>query len=490
MWGKVTSGHNMELDETMCKEPVCQHPQCWGSFHRIDRGIPHYRPLGYCQRSASTEEGGLPVLSVSTMPGPPLSIARHLHAVSPIRLAGLSYSALYKLYNKTSSSIAKKMLPNVSSHNESKRSRTVGHRASPRHKPDVTENRITSLVWMPTTLCPQQKQEEKLKPLRVGITELTLERLRCKDVRGDSGDIEVPKLRRKTQVPTGGCPHNLSLTCIQPSARGSMKCRASGSSATESMLEFKGRYNGQHIDTGSLTLSAPEVENQRVVLHSVKDKHQQGAVRASPVYKLDDKHLEALNDMEIKVESIRNQYYLWNKYMGLAKHSGRMKAQDPQSYKEQTLSSYKQMTLGVIGNLRLYPYDGDYYKQNMTTSLEGSTPYACGSDRSRRLISLGSVSHGSWAESDQSSAGTDSLPESGTATQREEANADVTSRPDVPDITLGLEVLQQTHTLGDTGTLPTDPSKPAIKDVQAPLEPVTLTPQPNAPPPTPMNTEN
>ncbi|KAE8582085.1 hypothetical protein XENTR_v10019937 [Xenopus tropicalis] len=282
----------MELDETMCKDPVCQHPQCWGSFQRMERGIPHYRPLGYCQRSPSAEEGGLPVLSVSTMPTPPHSPtnqeAPRWHAVSPVRLAGLSYSALYKLYNKTSSSVAQKVPPNATSHKEPIRPRGVpGHSAI--HGPDVAENRATSLVWMPTTPCPKQKKEETLKPLRVGITALTLGTLPCKDAGGDTGDSEVPKVRKKTQVPTGGCPQSLSVSCIQPPGRGPLQGRASGSPAKERALELKGRVSGQHF--GSVTLPAPiipELGNQRVVLHSVKEKHQQGAARLSPVYKLDN----------------------------------------------------------------------------------------------------------------------------------------------------------------------------------------------------------
>ncbi|KAE8582084.1 hypothetical protein XENTR_v10019936 [Xenopus tropicalis] len=82
----------------------------------------------------------------------------------------------------------------------------------------------------------------------------------------------------------------------------------------------------------------------------------------------------------------------------------------------------------------------------------------------------------------------DSLTDSQSASQREAANEDVTSKSDVSDVTLAPEALQPTHTLKDTATLPTDPSEPASEDIQAPLEQGVRTPQPNAPPPTPLKT--
>lgn len=46
-----------QWDETTCQLAVCQHPQCWATIRRIERGHP--RVLGPPCKTALNDEGEL-----------------------------------------------------------------------------------------------------------------------------------------------------------------------------------------------------------------------------------------------------------------------------------------------------------------------------------------------------------------------------------------------------------------------------------------------
>nr|XP_020145035.1 uncharacterized protein C9orf43 homolog [Microcebus murinus] len=64
-------------DETTCKMAICQHPQCWASIRRIERGHP--RILGSPCKIPLDDEDKLPELTIVNMPDS-CSLPRHLSA--------------------------------------------------------------------------------------------------------------------------------------------------------------------------------------------------------------------------------------------------------------------------------------------------------------------------------------------------------------------------------------------------------------------------
>ncbi|XP_075415635.1 uncharacterized protein C9orf43 homolog [Tenrec ecaudatus] len=52
-------------DETACSSAVCQHPQCWATIRRVERGHP--RMLGSLPKTALEAEDKLPVLTIANL---------------------------------------------------------------------------------------------------------------------------------------------------------------------------------------------------------------------------------------------------------------------------------------------------------------------------------------------------------------------------------------------------------------------------------------
>ncbi|KAG8447388.1 hypothetical protein GDO86_014745 [Hymenochirus boettgeri] len=453
------------------------------SFQRIERGKPHYQPKVCYQGSTGRVKGALPLLSLTTLPDLPRSSFKlktnDFQTISQVRLAGLSCPELYELYRKAATYRSeKKTLPSLQPNKEFKRSKGRNRpNVSPQtlYNSDVMESNSLSLIWVPNTQWDsKQKKEEKGEPFKLCIKELSLESLPSKNGKSQPGQHS----KKKSSVPTGGCPSNLSVTLIQPPARGSIRSSWTKENKDD-LLKRNERFSSCQSAKKALTSTAivPELENQRVILHHVKERHQQGAAlqRTSPVYKMDDKHPDDLNDTDIKLESIKNQSYLWNKCITSANHSSRVK---PSDHQEPKSCRIQLLTLGVIGNMRLLPYDACYYKRHSAMSTEGSV--FCTSDTENRE----GMSEGSnWAQSGRSSAGV----ESRMGSLREEPDEDIT-HVDSLKITGEQEDLKPTQMAQDVQTLSSNPTEICDlkgKDEETPLLQSLPTPQPHSPPPTP-----
>ncbi|KAM4877443.1 uncharacterized protein C9orf43 homolog isoform 2-T2 [Thomomys bottae] len=66
-----------QWDETTCEQAVCQHPQCWASIHRIERGHP--RIMGVPGKSPLDAEGKLPVVTIVNISDSSLHAKRLAH---------------------------------------------------------------------------------------------------------------------------------------------------------------------------------------------------------------------------------------------------------------------------------------------------------------------------------------------------------------------------------------------------------------------------
>ncbi|MEE6504730.1 hypothetical protein FKM82_005320 [Ascaphus truei] len=238
------------LDETMCKMPVCQHPQCWAAFRRIERGNPHYSTssLGSITRS-SEDEGGLPVLTVSNFQPPTMGLDSRLLNLSS-SLMGLRDSSspvLCNFYNKTKYSLDKVLFPDLNSSRESEASpRRTTRCISPSklHKIEVVdmsagsaschdmENRHISVVWVPNSQRKCQRRERKKEQnedqFKVGIKDVTFETLSSEDVKSEDRVLAAQKRRNVKRHPTGGCSRNMALTSVRASVRGHAKSQKMG----------------------------------------------------------------------------------------------------------------------------------------------------------------------------------------------------------------------------------------------------------------------
>ncbi|XP_023447939.2 uncharacterized protein C9orf43 homolog isoform X1 [Dasypus novemcinctus] len=82
-----------QWDETTCNLAVCQHPQCWETIRRIERGHP--RILGSCKPPPDTEEK-LPVLTIVNISDSCLRAKRRAHG----RLTGLTFTKTPSLLSR------------------------------------------------------------------------------------------------------------------------------------------------------------------------------------------------------------------------------------------------------------------------------------------------------------------------------------------------------------------------------------------------------
>ncbi|XP_072286022.1 uncharacterized protein C9orf43 homolog isoform X2 [Pyxicephalus adspersus] len=320
---------NMDLDETLCKAPMCLHPQCWETQRRIKQGHPRYRPLRSNTRNPRMDAAGLPVLSITTLP-----IKQTLPNKQDVEGASLlltnSGMSTPSMYNSEICSMNKILFPGMNSYRElTPAPRGVESFLSTRKPWKVAtvdqcsqdqKNKQMMMVWVPNS---QQKfQENREKPLKIHIKELTFRNV-AGQLRRENQDLR--KLRKVTKPPTGGRPHNLILD------NSSMETPARKCFIKESPDEImRIRRSGDYLPySKSLPGPGPDdllLENQPVVLHDRRSKYFSSPIfsQSSPVYKLNEQNIVAVDNVGNDLNSIRNQYYLWKKYFDLAGPSCRI----------------------------------------------------------------------------------------------------------------------------------------------------------------------
>ncbi|XP_068104803.1 uncharacterized protein C9orf43 homolog isoform X2 [Hyperolius riggenbachi] len=412
---------NLELDETFCSASLCQHPQCWVTFRRIEQGLPRYRPRRSVTRTPALDQGGLPVLTVTTLPISRTSTNeedsehRHVSSVDLVRTSSLS---VHNNYNSASYSMDKILFPGLNSYGEiTEAARRSASFSSPRRPQkvgkvdtflqDVTRKHV-AMMWVPNSTQKSQKEENREKPLKVQIKQLTFADV-CGGARRENRDTDATKVRRANKPPTGGCPHNLTLLSSSSVSQSHGRRRMTASSVKENTEEMRhSRRFSEYYLSDSESRPDPGVdgallENRRAVLHDKRERHQPAppTSQSGPVYRL-DKQSEAAEDEQIDLNSIRNQFYLWKKYIGLAGPSHRIK---PPDYKSGKAHKSRPLRPSVLpGNLGLFPYDPDsalsYYRQQVSDSPGGSV--VCATERS--VDSAGSRSSPSLAGFSESSS--------------------------------------------------------------------------------------
>ncbi|KAM4019020.1 uncharacterized protein C9orf43 homolog isoform 2-T2 [Anomaloglossus baeobatrachus] len=379
----------MELDETVCDRAVCPHPQCWVTLRRIEQGNPRLRPPPPANRQPP--RGGLPILSVSTLPssrtlqdGGAMEGSRGGTPNTPSTWTSTAGSSMEKIFFPGVNSFKEIIAP----------SRGSGSSLSCQRPQKVkilhpsfqdTRSRDVTIVWVPNPQHNPPKTEDREKPLKVWIKHLTLND-QPGGAKREKPNPERNITRKKQQPPTGGRPLNLTLVGSSP-----LPHAKDAQERTEDAVKCSRRPPEQGPDSPpSPLLGRMTVENRRVVLHDTREKCPVIA-HTGPVYRLDQQS-SALSDVEIDLDSIRNQYYLWKKYIHLAGPNRRIKPPDHRTIK--TGRSYKSSASDQLGHIGLFPYDPDsalsYYKSQAFETPTGSV--VCDTTRSRDSESRNSPS--------------------------------------------------------------------------------------------------
>ncbi|XP_053777462.1 uncharacterized protein C9orf43 homolog [Desmodus rotundus] len=146
-----------QWDETTCDMAVCQHPQCWATIRRIERGHP--RILGSRCKTPLDVDEKLPVVTLVNISDSCFRAKRHPHR----RLPGFTFAKPHSLLSQGSKFASKfqgrprKKLPDKDLINYTDRSSKVSHRLkklpvlnlneTPLPCPQDVRNMV--VVWIP-----------------------------------------------------------------------------------------------------------------------------------------------------------------------------------------------------------------------------------------------------------------------------------------------------------------------------------------------------
>ncbi|XP_078498315.1 uncharacterized protein C9orf43 homolog [Lissotriton helveticus] len=388
------------LDETMCPMPVCQHPLCWASMRRLGRGRPRYMQRHPCSSFGSTseDEDELPTVKIVTLPSYqphvmdgslrppslPRSCPTRMKLESSYDPYGYETTAQSFSSRSANFSLGKINFPGLNSAREFEKLLQRNRRfvsMGKVQKLDVVDlddcnlsgygsnaNKL-SVVWVPETKkCQRRRCQEGSRgqqTLRIGIKDLRVELPEASDF----NKLSVCRTNRKNKIPSGGQPYNLPMAIMHPNhpytrslpeklPSSSMKIKVKQSFSTEG-----GSSEVPLVQRGSTSQQScpktpaiqgpkrPLLDNRKMILHQVKERYYTGPVQKGPSrYKMDEKPSRVFRGTEIDLESIKNQPYLWKKYIDGAGPNGRTRMSGHCPNKMQPERSF-----GFLGGLGLFP---------------------------------------------------------------------------------------------------------------------------------------
>ncbi|XP_073414384.1 uncharacterized protein C9orf43 homolog isoform X2 [Dendrobates tinctorius] len=500
----------LELDETVCNRAVCQHPQCWVTLRRIEQGHPRLRPPPSVSRHHPRDGGGLPTLSVTTLPSDQI-------LPDGVLIEGYRGGAP-ATPSTTSCSMEKIFFPGVNSFKEIIAPPRASGSSLSYWKPQKmeilrpsfqdTRSRDVTMVWVPNPQNTPPKTQDREKPLKVWIKDLSL----TDQLGGMKREMRnpAPTINKKKKNPTNGsCPLKRTLVGSSPLPHTKNLMAAhclfkDAQEQTEEAVKCRRRPHEQWPDIdspSSPSLTGMIVENRRVILHDAREKCPI-ITHTGPVYRMDQQSaaLNNMSNMEIDLDSITNQYYLWKKYIHLGGPNRRFKPPDRRLSK--TGKSYNSLAPDHLGHIGLFPYDRDsalsYYKSQALVTPTGSL--VCDTTRSqdsesRNSASLAGFSQRSWTDEESSKAPADMnarkqaqqeiAGERNKEMQQTEPPQAMSIAPERPD-------QEKKDVPGDDKSTRAKTSPDAAEstakstDVHENAEQRTSSPQPNPPPPTPM----
>ncbi|CAJ0968524.1 unnamed protein product [Ranitomeya imitator] len=310
--------------------------------------------------------GGLPTLSVTTLPSdrilPDGGVMEEYSGGAPATLTMHASTA--------SCSMEKIFFPGINSFKEIiAPPRGSGSSLSFRKLQKDTRSRDVTMVWVPNPQNNPLKTQDREKPLKVWIKDLSLSD-QLGGMKREKGNPAPTINKKKKKPPIGGCPLKLTLVGSSPLPHTkNLMAAQDAQEQTEEAVKCRRRPHQHWPDMDSPpspSLTGMIVENRRVVLHDAREKCPV-ITHTGPVYRMDQQQSAALNNMsnlEVDLDSIRNQYYLWKKYIHIGGPNRRIKPPDHRTSK--TRRSYKSVAPDHLDHIGLFPYDHrsalSYYK--------------------------------------------------------------------------------------------------------------------------------
>ncbi|XP_043913824.1 uncharacterized protein C9orf43 homolog [Protopterus annectens] len=362
------------LDETTCNMVVCQHPSCWESIRRLYRGCPRFFSMNrnFSSEDTSENEDGLPTLKITDLTSSVFSsdgtqpfcmykayptekkchpfhfqsLSRSFadrvieESMERLHFPGMNSPQNFQSFLQKSQSNMKKLEVMECTENES-----LGHSFP-------STGNSSFVVWVPNKQWkPFKDEHDNLKSAGgICVKELILDNLqRDSGCYGAVQESDAEMKRQKTRkVPTGGQPYNLHFpgSHSQTNRFVSSPLQMKGHDTVPSYAEIKpvSRRVNPRLDNvlqpkkedisevpcgsfPSLKQVEPKaftLENRRIILHDSKEKKMNTllAENMKCVYKLDKMPSATQKRGGVKLASIRNQPYLWKKYVSVAGSSG------------------------------------------------------------------------------------------------------------------------------------------------------------------------
>nr|XP_055157669.1 uncharacterized protein C9orf43 homolog isoform X2 [Nyctereutes procyonoides] len=158
-----------QWDETTCKLAICQHPQCWATIRRIERGHP--RILGTPRKTTIDDEDKLPMLTIVNVSDSCIRAKRLAHH----HLSGFTFTKPPSLLSPGSKVPSKfqgrpqKDLPDKDVIGDTDRSPKVNHRLTKLSVLNLNETQLPSpqdvrnmvVIWIPEQPEKQMSPAEK-----------------------------------------------------------------------------------------------------------------------------------------------------------------------------------------------------------------------------------------------------------------------------------------------------------------------------------------
>nr|XP_020821155.1 uncharacterized protein C9orf43 homolog isoform X2 [Phascolarctos cinereus] len=214
-----------EWDETTCPHLVCQHPQCWATVRRLQRGHP--RILQPISRAPKKSEDGLPTLKIVDLSLPDSSIlAKRITDSVPFFKHPTSLIGDSKFELDLQSSLegphllGLKSLRGFHGQGVAQKSRKPVKlpvlNLNATHLPKCPDGRNLVMVWIPNEQVKRKKPDQnyrtnlfRLSPDKKSFVPLKISKIiPCQEW---ISKRESQKKKKSTEIPTGGQPCSSQL---------------------------------------------------------------------------------------------------------------------------------------------------------------------------------------------------------------------------------------------------------------------------------------
>ncbi|XP_067825514.1 uncharacterized protein [Heptranchias perlo] len=358
------------VDETLCDSVVCQHPLCWETMRRLERGLPRLG-LRSVPKIPPESEDELPTLSILELPQwnadkvidvPDLLSRKTTASSQPFETARPSSpQSISMMGSSVEGSLdylrfirSRSYSPGTRIHSASLRK--VDMMELQQHpSPCDQYPEKTMFIWVPNyqnqRKWQRKREQSTIAAQFVTITDISFQGQPYEQLAGLSTKQkhgQKMKKKVKNKVPTGGQPYTFHARQQQSLRRWKDTTRPMGTElgnqppgkvmgllaqpnqsdrAAEqgprqrhALAKSQPSFSG-YVCQGSRKIPAhlmPAPVNKKVTLHNFAEKQQRAPAAGSygGHYRMDEEYLEAKRMEIVDLETLKRQPYLWKKYFG------------------------------------------------------------------------------------------------------------------------------------------------------------------------------